>query len=78
MAIERDDLLEVAKEALEGLGIKNYSNIQLTYIQKAGNGWRVSFTYTPFMGWSEKIGCFAVDIDTEEITFTALDRVWKS
>jgi len=77
MAVKRDELIEIAKEALADLGISDFGALHLTYIQKTGQEWRVNFSYTPVMTWGKTVGCFSVNIQTGEITLTALDRVWK-
>ena len=77
MAVGREQLLETAERALGDLGIKSYTDLHLTFIQKHGTEWRVNFSYTPTMSWTKTVGCFSVSIQTGEITFTALDKVWK-
>ena len=78
MSVKREDLLEVAQEALDDLGIQNYRDLYLTLFKKAGNEWRVNFSYIPSWSWSNRVGCFAVNRQTDEITYSALDRVWKA
>ena len=77
MTVQREDLLEVAEEALADLGIKGYRDLHLTLIQKVGNEWRVNFSYFATMSWSNAVGCFSVNKQTDEITYTALNKVWK-
>lgn len=77
MTIERNQLLDITKTVLNELGIRDVAGIELTYVQKVKGAWRVSFNYTPQMSWSKSTGCFSVDADSGEITFSALAKAWK-
>ena len=77
MTIERNQLLGITKTVLNELGVKGVSDIQLTYVKKVAKEWRVSFNYTPQLSWGKSVGCFSINAESEEITFTALDKVWK-
>lgn len=77
MSIARSQLLDLTKTVLNELGIYNAGGIELTYVQKMKGEWRVSFNYTTTMSWSKSVGCFSVDAESGEITFSALDNVWK-
>ena len=77
MTVERSQLLDIARTVLNELGIRGYTDLHLTYAQKLGKEWRVNFTYTPSFSWGKSTGCFSIDEQTSEITFSAIDRVWK-
>jgi len=77
MSIEPEDLLSVAREVLKLLGVKSYSDLQLTGAFQSGDVWKVTFSYTPTLSFTKKVGCFSVDVETEEIEGMWLDRVWK-
>lgn len=77
MTIERNQLLGITKTVLNELGVKGVSDIQLTYVKKVAKEWRVSFNYTEQFSWSKSVGCFSINAESGEITFTALDKVWK-
>jgi hypothetical protein len=77
MPVQRTDLLNIANTVLRDLGIHGYTDLYLTYVQKVGKDWRVSFSYTPRGTWIKNVGCFSVDEQTSTITFSAIDRAWK-
>jgi hypothetical protein len=77
MSIERNQLLDITKTVLNELGIRGATGIELTYVQKVKGEWRVSFNFTPSMSWSKSAGCFSIDAESGEITFSALDKIWK-
>lgn len=77
MSVERSQLLEITKTVLTELGITNATNVELTYVEKMKDEWRVSFNYTPPTSWSKSVGCFSVNVESGEITFSALGKVWK-
>ncbi len=77
MSIEAEDLLGVAEEVLELLGVKNYTDLQLIGAFQSGDLWKVTFSYIPSISFVRKTGCFSVNTDTEEIAGMWLDRVWK-
>jgi len=75
--MESYQLLDIAKKVLGELGLYGFKDVELTYRQKVGKEWRANFTFTRRDTWSKSVGCFAVNAETGEITFSAIDRVWK-
>ena len=77
MSIERSQLLGITEKVLRELGVHSSSSIQLTYVQKVKDEWRVSFNYTPQISWSKDVGCYSIDAESGEITFSVLGKIWK-
>lgn len=77
MSVERSQLLDITRTVLQELGIHSATGVELTYVQKVKGEWRVSFNYSTPISWSKSMGCYAIDADSGEITFSVLDKVWK-
>ena len=77
MSVEASDLIALAEKVLKESGIHDAIDIELDYKEKVGKEWRVNFTFRRGGAWGRKGGCFAVNFVNGEITFSAMDRVWK-
>jgi len=81
MAVRAQELEKLAEKVLLLLGVTDYSELKLTYAQKAEGKWKVSFEYDHSGGFAKsairKIGSFAVDAKTGDIEGMWLDRAWK-
>ena len=77
MSIPPEELITITKRVLKLLGVTSYTDLQLTYVLKDEDTWKVSFSYLPFLSIARKVGCFRVDAETREIVGMWLDRTWK-
>jgi hypothetical protein len=82
MSVQAEELKRIAQEVLDISGVRDYSELQLTYALKAEGKWKVTFAYEPYhhafsSGVIRKIGSFAVDVKSGEIEGMWLDRSWK-
>jgi len=78
MSVQAEDLITVAREVLDILGVVDYSELQLTYAVKAEGKWKVSFEYdSRSRSAVRKIGSFLVDAKSGDIEGMWLDRAWK-
>lgn len=77
MSVQPEELINITRRVLSLLGVKSYSELQITYAFKEESSWRVSFSYTPSMSFTRKGGSFAVNTQTGEIEGMWLDRTWK-
>ena len=77
MKIEVKDLIKIAKNILTEMGIEDFSNVKLTYANKKGNDWLVSFSFREKGGWYDKPVSFAINATTGKTRGIWLDRTWK-
>ena len=81
MAVRAQELEKIAEKVLHLLGVMDYSDLQLTYAQRAEGKWKVSFEYEHSGGFARaairKIGSFVIDAKSGEIEGMWLDRAWK-
>ena len=77
MAVEYTNLQEIARKVLNGMGIYAYEDLQLTYVFKVGDEWRVNFSFKEKDSPFKEVGDFAVDAETGEITHAAKGLLWK-
>jgi len=77
MKVESSDLINVAGDVLGQMGIHDYRDVKLTYVLKAGNIWKVNFSYYKGLDFFQTISSLAVDAETGEFRGFWQDRVWK-
>jgi len=82
MSVQAEDLIRIAHEVLDMLGVTDYATLQLTYALKTEGKWKVSFAYEPYHrrfsgGAIRNIGSFVVDEENGGIEGMWLDRSWK-
>lgn len=76
MKVEFHQLLDVAKNVLIQMGVRDYKEVELTYVLKVGNEWRVNFSYFKGNSIYKTVSCFAVDAETGEIRGIWTTRAW--
>ncbi len=77
MTIESSQLLDTAKNVLHQMGIYSYIDVKLTHVTKEVKEWKVGFSFRETSAWSDRVACFSVNFQSEEITGMWLDKVWK-
>lgn len=77
MTIEAHQLLAIARKVLNELGIYGYKDVELTYTEKVDTEWKANFAFTRSDSWAKSTGCFSADVETGEVIFSAVDKVWK-
>ena len=78
MPVERTQLLGIAKDVLLSLGIGDARDLELNYVKKEGNNWKVGFLFSRYIDFGAKrSGIFEVDGGTGDVSLSALDRFWK-
>lgn len=76
MTVQPEELLEIANRVLKLLNVKGYSKLELMYVMKVQDVWRISFTYEPYSSVIKKAGSFKVNAESGEIEGMWLNRVW--
>lgn len=77
MTIQPEELKNFAGKALRIMGVTGFTGLELTYVLKDGDTWKVSFSYMPSMSFARKTGCFKIDTENGEFEGMWLDRTWK-
>ncbi len=61
MKVEPHQLIDIAKNVLIQMGIHDYEDVELTWVMKAGNEWRVNFSFKRELSAFKTVAAFAVN-----------------
>ena len=77
MSVEVDQLLDIAGQVLGIMGVHDYNELRLTYVNRIDDEWQVNVSFVSGGTFVRRTACFAVNAVSEEIRAMFLDRAWR-